>query len=222
MPSARPKATTLSSAIGLVLLLFCATLIPAAINVPIEPREDLYQLAESSLKRDLNGAQPQKAQIEQRYQHWLGDEWIKWARSVAFLMTSLIAVVLTITRPRWGLWLVLALCAYVVYIAGPPLVQLSRSSGFLNTSSIVLFSGMRYHGALNGVLLFWHIVIAPFAYALLAVAALACLFTNRRKDGGHESNSTPHADARSSVVLDQPPSARAGGRGRYAAESRAP
>jgi hypothetical protein len=36
----------------------------------------------------------------------------------------------------------------------------------------------------------------------------------RRHGDAEPSNSTPHADARASAVLDQTPSARAGGRGR--------
>src|SRR5438445_7304575 len=164
MLSLRSSRLPLGSIVAFILLLFCAPLIPAAVSPPTQPREDLYQLAQSSLKDDLGGAQPQKEQVEHRYQTWITHEWFNWWRNLVLLGVSILAAGLALARKRWGLWLVIGACAYVLAISAPPLVRMSINGGFFNLSSIVFSFGIRYHGTFNGLLLFWHVIVAPFAY----------------------------------------------------------
>src|SRR2546427_179427 len=104
-----PQMESLSESLGWVLGR------PSHI-LPTQPREDLYQLAQSSLKDDLGGAQPQKEQVEHRYQTWITHEWFNWWRNLVLLGVSILAAGLALARKRWGLWLVIGACAYVLAI----------------------------------------------------------------------------------------------------------
>jgi len=188
MQSQRPTPLPAQSIVAFVLLLFCATLVPAAVSPPIEPREDLYQLAQSSLKDEAAGVQPQKEQVERRYRAWITHEWFMWWRNLVLLGVSIVAAALVLARNRWGPWLVIAACGYVLVISAPPLVRMSVDGGFFNLSSILLSSGIRYHGTFDGLLLFWHVIIAPFAYGLVAIAAAVLLLRGYTRGGKHESN----------------------------------
>jgi len=69
---------------------------------------------------------------------------------------------------------------------------------------------------LNGAQSWWYWRQLLPGWALLFIFGFLCCAAVIRWGGlgVAPSNSTPHTDARSSAALDQPPSARAGGRGR--------
>jgi hypothetical protein len=60
---------------------------------------------------------------------------------------------------------------------------------------------------------FWTQEYVPAALGAFVLVFLSCV-TFAVWNGNMRSNSTPHADARAGASLDQPPSARAGERGR--------
>jgi hypothetical protein len=44
-------------------------------------------------------------------------------------------------------------------------------AAFFNFVSIVFSLSIKHHGMGSGLVLFWHVVVAPFAYSALAIAA---------------------------------------------------
>jgi hypothetical protein len=47
---------------------------------------------------------------------------------------------------------------------------MAMAGGFINFISLVFSTTMRVHGVPSGLVISWNIVVAPFAYALLALA----------------------------------------------------
>jgi len=165
---------TTTVAVGIALLVLTLGLIPGAVP-PIERNEMLYELAESSLRSEAGGAQPSKADVDRRYQGFMTEQWFNWTKTSLLLTLSVAAIVLTVgMRRRTGLWLVCLVCAVMLFTYVPPLVKLSMHGGFFEFAAMIFnHSGKR--ALLDGVLLYWHAIVAPFAYALLAVATVVAL-----------------------------------------------
>ncbi|MGB7541163.1 MAG: hypothetical protein WBM28_04000 [Burkholderiales bacterium] len=166
--------------IGMALLVFTLGLVPG-VNPPTEPNQKLLDLAESSLRDEGGGKVPSKADVDRRYDGFMTEQWVNWAKNVFLFAVSFVAIVLTVWRKsRIGLWLALLLCAIMLFNYVPPLVRLS-DIGFIKFATIVLNSSMKRE-TLDGALLFWHVIVAPFAYALLALAVVLALALRRQSE----------------------------------------
>lgn len=89
--------------------------------------------------------------------------------------------------------------------------RLSYGVLFVGTFLLSVLGGMLWAGGSASIPLLFSL---PDTWALILGFLVLFWFMSRRRLGSLPSNSPPHADARSSAALDEPPSARAGGRGR--------
>ena len=181
---ARPRATEASVVrftmtrganfwIGVVLLVFSVGLLPG-VRPPEDPNHYLRDLAESSLRSEGGGKEPAKVDIDNRYYGFITEERINWLQNIALLIISIVAAVLAMRGKNVGLWAVLALCTGMVLIYVPPMLPDLLAGRFFRTASLVLSTGIR-QGFVEGVAIFWHMAVAPFAYMLLAIVTVAAL-----------------------------------------------
>jgi hypothetical protein len=159
--------------IGIAVLVFTLGLVPGAIP-PAEPNHPLLNLAESSLRDEAGGKPPSKADVDRRYNGFMAEQRIYWLLDIALLVLSIIAISLVVLRKKAGLWAVLVLSASMLLNYGPHWVLDLLSGRFITTASVLFSSGIQ-RGTINDALLFWHVVAAPFAYLLLAVATIFVL-----------------------------------------------
>ena len=161
--------------IGIALFVFTLPLVPR-LSPPSDPNRDLLDLAESAARRDAGGTVPHKADVERMYKGFIADEWVEWTRDLLFIIFSLTAVILTvILKRRSGLWTVLLVCIVMLVYYVPPIVGLAKlRHGFINYMTGIF--GVIMRGSTFGkVKILWHFILAPFAYALLALAAALAL-----------------------------------------------
>jgi hypothetical protein len=106
----------------------------------------------------------------------------------------------------WGSLNALAVCGFWFLIGGPGSKWLLRAAAIIVTLFIALnfLIAWDYGGRQgNHDFLLYGVLAAVVAFCVLSIAI-----------AGMQPNSTPHTDARANAALDQPPSARAGERGR--------
>lgn len=172
--------------IAIVLLAFSSFSLPGLIPPP-DQDPDLLDLAEKSIRNESQGKAVSPTAVQERYNGFLAERRVVWFTNVLFFVFSVGAAVATLWRPKVGIWLVLLVCAYLLYVSGPPFTRMAIEGGFLNFVSLVFSASTRHHGMGSGLVLFWHIVVAPFAYALLALAGIyLCWQTIRGRN--RESN----------------------------------
>ena len=157
--------------LGVVAFLVSLPVVPAVFSPPFGPYPELRELAEFSVKHDGGNPEKDTEAVERQYQAFVDGRWAEWRQNVAFVGVSLVASLLAYFRKRLGAWLIAAASGYVLLISAPPLVRMSADGGFFNLASLIVSVVVPNRGLLNGVLLFWHMIVAPFVYALLAVVA---------------------------------------------------
>jgi len=126
------------------------------------------------LRNEAGGKAPPKADVDRRYNGFMAEQRFYWLLDIALLVLSIIAISLVVLRKKAGLWAVLVLSAAMLLNYGPHWVGDLLTGKFITTPSI-LFSSWMQRGTINDALLFWHVVVAPFAYLLLAVATIFVL-----------------------------------------------
>lgn len=154
---------------------------------PKDPDYHMLDLAEATARREADGKQPNAQAVRQRYEGFMEGSRAMWRTNVLFFLASLCAAAVTFWRRQLGVWLVLIVCAYLLYVSGPPFVRMAMNGGFLNFVSLVFSASLKHHGTGIGLVLFWHIVVAPFAYLILALTATSLIWQTR-KGARRESN----------------------------------
>jgi hypothetical protein len=168
--------------IGITLLVFSVALLPSAIP-PEDPNQGLRDLAERSLRSEAGEKTPTKVDVERRYEGFMAEQRFVWLRNLVLLTLSVVGVVLTLLQRKLGLWIVLLLCVLMLMVYLPPMLPDLLNGRFIRTISLVHSTVFRAHGFLNGAVLFWHIVVAPFAYLLLAITTIIVLRNRSLKRG---------------------------------------
>jgi hypothetical protein len=167
---------------AIALLTFSAFSFLALIPPP-DPDYEMVELAQTAARIDANGGKPTEAAISQYYELFRAQHRSLWLESIIFFCASVFAALVTFWRGKIGAWLVLLVCAYILYLTGPPFLRMSIDGGFMNFISVVVSTTMRAHGVPTGLLISWNLVVAPCAYALLALAAMYFLRQAHRERG---------------------------------------
>lgn len=150
--------------IGLLLLIFSLGLLPGLVP-PEDPNPKLRELAEYSVRNIAPG------DVETRYGELMAEQRTGWIRNVGLTAASVVAIWLTLARSKAGLWCAALVCLLMLLVYVPPLLPDLLSGRFLRTAGLV-YQTMSPRGLL-GMITFWHIAVAPFAYLLLGIAAVA-------------------------------------------------
>jgi len=158
--------------LGIIVFLVSLPAAPAVFSPPFGPYPELRELAESSVKHDGGNPEKDTEAVERQYQAFVDGRWAEWQQNVVFLSVSLVASLLAYLRKRLGAWLIAAASGYVLLISVPPLVRMSVDGGFFNLASLIVTVAVPHRGLISGVLLFWHMIVAPFVYAVIAVVAV--------------------------------------------------
>jgi cation transport ATPase len=163
--------------IGITLLVFTLLLLPELIP-PQDPDKFLMDLAESSLRQEVDGQPPSQAAIDERYQAFLTEQWIEWVINTILAIISITASILAMLNKRMGLFAVCGASWLVTLFYVFPLFTHVLSGLYFRTAS-VLFSMLFRNEPNIDVLLILHIVFAPAAYLLLALISLFALIKQK-------------------------------------------
>ena len=147
---------------------------------PSDPDYDMLELAETAARYDALGKTPPADELSQRYEVFKAERRSMWRESVLFFCASVFAAIATFWRRKVGVWLVLLVCAYLLYVSGPPFARMAIDGGPINFVSTVFSGAVKGHGVPTGLIIFWHVAVAPLAYALLAFAAICTLWQAHR------------------------------------------
>ena len=147
---------------------------------PPDPDYDMLELAETAARYDALGKTPSADKLSQRYEAFKAERRSMWLESVLFFCASVFAALATFWRRKVGVGLVLLVCAYLLYVSGPPFARMAIDGGPINFASTVFSGAIKGHGIPTGLIIFWHVAVAPLAYALLAFAAIWTLWQTHR------------------------------------------
>jgi hypothetical protein len=172
-------STRLANWIGIALLAFSVFSIPALFSPP-DSDYALMEAAEWTARNDAKGSAPTASAIRQYYDGFMTLRRHLWLESVLFFCASVLAALVTFWRKTLGVWLVLLVCAYLLYVTGPSFIRMSLDGGLIHFMSLVFTTTMRQHGVSSGLVISWHLVVAPFAYALLALVGIYSLWQGQR------------------------------------------
>jgi hypothetical protein len=161
--------------IAIVLLAFSSFWI-LGLAPPPDPDYDMLELAETAARNDALGKTPSAGELSQRYEAFKAERRSMWLESVLFFSASVFAALATFWRRQIGVWLVLLVCAYLLYVSGPPFARMAIDGGLINFASTVYSGAIKSHGVPTGLIIFWAVAVAPLAYALLALAAIWALW----------------------------------------------
>ncbi|HTP61829.1 MAG TPA: hypothetical protein VMJ14_07090 [Burkholderiales bacterium] len=168
--------------IGVALLVCSIALLPGVMP-PQDPNQALHDLAESSLRIDRGGAAPENSDVEKRYNSFMAEQRWHWAINVITFSASILAAWLMIGRRRPGLWVALAVCVAMLSIYFPPMLpDLVSGKFFTSVVPIVAATVVRDHGFFDGLIVLWHIAVAPFAYLIIAITTVFALRRRGKSD----------------------------------------
>jgi len=175
-----------ASWLAIVLLAF-STFSVLSLFPPPDSDYDLLELAQTAARNDAKGSKPTESAVTEYYEAFMAERRSVWLESVLFFCASVLAALVTLWRRNVGAWLVLLVCAYLLYVSGPPFVRMAIDSGLINFISLVFSTTTGQHGLPTGLVISWHIVVAPFAYTLLALGTIYLVWQAHRSRG-RESN----------------------------------